>query len=834
MKFPELHLLTAAVALFLVSCAEYIEPSSPKGEEQPAPIPEGYVRLDLEGPSKLYTDGLSVKWENGDKVMVNGNACEVLYDEAKDSHYLLAEEASSYDAFYPADIMTQWKGVMIPAMQYYRQGSPDATAMPMTASGTVTSLRFVHIAGILHFRLRGSGEYASVNVRDNSGKPLCGYLSKDEEGMWTQWSQTLRYDNVTLNFKKADGSGLMSDGVVDLYIPLPPGEYTDGLTITISRKDGHAMTLASSTPRTIVAGELLHTPDITFAVPQNQVYEYHFDACTLGGDVVDGVNRGYKYPVASVTGYEISNDISAVGTAGTPVLSSNFSDLKTFDMPASYISSRNLQDFNLLFNMWEYHGYLAGGFANSKGQSRAIFRLPAMSAIPEGKVCKVRLSFRFAWHSAEYSANPLMIYPHFTGSGKILGYKIDGQEIDIPKDGQNERWATGDNVYMTSSTKAENHLNENMLIKTDEMNDFKWHDVEILLGACTSTTVVNMQSFATKRTDGSFFIDDIRAYIEDYDGIYENMLKPSLMISPSSVSGMRNLKTQAKALGMEYVDLYVSTAYLYNTLEGNTDLWLSTMSSYAEELKAAGIKVWSIHMPYACIQYDDHWYDFIVTDASLRSAAVEHMKQALAAVAPFGAAYYVVHPSIHGDISWNYSRSRLTSSMQKLVSFVSDQGLSGAIAIENIMHGTEDGTSGWPSDCLTFNPENLNQLCADCPGLKVCMDASHACVTSRDGLQWKSEDYARVLGSNIAVLHMHDSNGLNDLHLYPGYQGGPFCAEKGIVNWGALYKTLVEECGYAGPFTYEMSTYGIDCIASFSGVADNYYGYVLGEYKAQQ
>lgn len=823
----------------LASCTKELDPQAGNDNNQKTEItiPEGYVRLDLSTETKTVMDGLNVLWETGDKVVVNEAVCLVQYDSEKQAYYVLAEKADSYEAFYPGDIYTQWKGVMIPAAQQYREGSFGVAANPMIASGQTTDLRFNHLFGVLHLRVKGQGEIASVNVRDNAGSTLCGYLAKDSQGVWNTWSTTLKYDNVTLNCKNAEGQGVALGGSRDFYIPVPAGEYAQGFTITVSEKNGHAMVLKSSTPRTIAAGQVLHTPDITYAVPQGQVFEYHFDACTLGGDPMTEKMRGYKVPTAGLTGYEMCNDIAGNTTAGTTNLSVNYNVGDPFNQTDSYISSRNLQDFNLLFDMWEYHGYLAGGY-NGNGQSRAIFRLPVMKNIPEGKVCKVRLSFRFAWKSADLSTNPLMLYPHFSGSGKVLGYKIDGQEIDIPKNGTNGRWAAGDNKYLVSPDYVKNHANENFVIKPTDMNDYKWHDVEILLGACSNTTVVNMQNFTTNAKTGAFFIDDICAYMEDYEGAYEGMPVPSLLVAPNGVEAMRNAVAQAKSLGMNALDMYVSTSYLYNTLGGDPSNWLSASMEAMKKLTDAGISVWAIHMPYECLEYDDHYFDFIVSDNTLRAEAVNRMKSVMTAMAPYKAKYFVLHPTIHGDGSWAANKTRLIASMSALEAHA--QTLGAHIAMENTMLGTDDSTGGWPSTSLCFHPGNMNELCAAVPGMKICLDVSHAIVKAKDnGAQYTAHEYAKALGSNVGTVHLHDSDGTNDRHMYPGYKGDSCKAKdghiiRGTIAWGPLVKTLLNDCGYTGPMVYEMSTYGIDCIASFSGVADNWYGFVLSEYNKEK
>jgi len=81
-----------------------------------------------------------------------------------------------------------------------------------------------------------------------------------------------------------------------------------------------------------------------------------------------------------------------------------------------------------------------------------------------------------------------------------------------------------------------------------------------------------------------------------------------------------------------------------------------------------------------------------------------------------------------------------------------------------------------------------------------CFDIGHANLTARSIL----EDI-RVLGKRLTVLHIHDNNGADDLHLMPYSQ-----AAKGAVDWEEFVAGL-REIGYRGDLSFEtfmvMRTY---------------------------
>lgn len=71
----------------------------------------------------------------------------------------------------------------------------------------------------------------------------------------------------------------------------------------------------------------------------------------------------------------------------------------------------------------------------------------------------------------------------------------------------------------------------------------------------------------------------------------------------------------------------------------------------------------------------------------------------------------------------------------------------------------------------------------------ACLDIGHACLVCED-----PHTFVRKLGNKrLKALHVHDNNGIDDLHTLPYY---------GVVEWDKLVKAF-REIGYTGNFTYE-------------------------------
>ena len=130
-----------------------------------------------------------------------------------------------------------------------------------------------------------------------------------------------------------------------------------------------------------------------------------------------------------------------------------------------------------------------------------------------------------------------------------------------------------------------------------------------------------------------------------------------------------------------------------------------------------------------------------------------------------------------------------------------------------------------PKESLTIMPEYINYFTTQVPGLKFCFDFSHSTVDNiNDGAQ-----FIRDLNPGIlTALHVHGGGNDRDVHLFPGYTG--MYKYKDNLNWGEIYEELVKY-GYRGPFTYEPSSYAVDCNASWSTIFHNFYNYVYPEYR---
>ncbi len=77
------------------------------------------------------------------------------------------------------------------------------------------------------------------------------------------------------------------------------------------------------------------------------------------------------------------------------------------------------------------------------------------------------------------------------------------------------------------------------------------------------------------------------------------------------------------------------------------------------------------------------------------------------------------------------------------------------------------------------------------PAMKMCLDTGHAAVYGDS-----PADAVRAIGKEyLAALHVHDNNGVSDLHWRPG---------EGVIDWVDFTKAL-HEIGYEGCVSLETS-----------------------------
>lgn len=195
--------------------------------------------VEISGSSETY----KTMWESGDVIKINGSNYDANPDDsdARKATFTLSMNQGMglgtgfntlpYKAYFPAKIFTG-SSASLPDSYDYTEGKYN---MPMYAQSETTTLSFNNLCGVFRFSLTGNETVKTITVTANEN--ICGPFSvgTGTDGKFYAIANTEdsdSYKSVTIN---CGGDGVeLSDTPKDFFIPLPPGTYTEGMTITVA------------------------------------------------------------------------------------------------------------------------------------------------------------------------------------------------------------------------------------------------------------------------------------------------------------------------------------------------------------------------------------------------------------------------------------------------------------------------------------------------------------------------------------------------------------------------------------------------------------------------
>lgn len=203
-------------------------------------------------------------------------------------------------------------------------------------------------------------------------------------------------------------------------------------------------------------------------------------------------------------------------------------------------------------------------------------------------------------------------------------------------------------------------------------------------------------------------------------------------------------------------------------------------SALREKAQASGFAMAQVHAPFASATGD-------AAEDAHRLAVIQ---RAIRAAGIVGSPYIVVHPAlfmVKGQPDGHAQAMAYNKTMYAAL-LPAARAAGVKIAIENMFRYDAK------ADCLaeTFfstageMADFLRQM--DDPQLCVCLDIGHARLVGQDPAAM-----IRALAPWLSLLHVHDNDGLSDLHTLP---------YTGINDWPAICAAL-KEVGYAGVLSLE-------------------------------
>jgi len=185
------------------------------------------------------------------------------------------------------------------------------------------------------------------------------------------------------------------------------------------------------------------------------------------------------------------------------------------------------------------------------------------------------------------------------------------------------------------------------------------------------------------------------------------------------------------------------------------------ISELGHWFRDAQLKLNSLHAP---MYSDDVWGrsgpNAVVSIAELvkarRIQAVDEIKRALevAEVVPFR--YLIQHLGVTGDEFDEHKLDAAFSSLEEISLFARHRN------VEVLIENTPNALASAQRLVMFFEMTHLD--------LNVCFDVGHAHMLG------SIEGEFRILQPRIRSTHIHDNNGEEDLHLFPGAEGGS-------INW---------------------------------------------------
>ncbi len=218
--------------------------------------------------------------------------------------------------------------------------------------------------------------------------------------------------------------------------------------------------------------------------------------------------------------------------------------------------------------------------------------------------------------------------------------------------------------------------------------------------------------------------------------------------------------------GIECLEIFLSAKEL--GAAGPTAL--SRYTAMVDAARAAGLSVWSTHLPFGGS------LDLSQPDTTNRAAAVDLLTACIRWAGQQGIATAVVHPSAE-PIEPAARQQRLAHSLGSLRQLAGEAQQAGVtLAVECL-----------PRTCLGNTSAELAELIAGAGDLPVCLDTNHL-------LQETLAAFIQRLGSRLRTLHISDYDGLDEKHWLPGM---------GVIDWVELVD-LLAGAGYTGPFLFEV------------------------------
>ena len=249
----------------------------------------------------------------------------------------------------------------------------------------------------------------------------------------------------------------------------------------------------------------------------------------------------------------------------------------------------------------------------------------------------------------------------------------------------------------------------------------------------------------------------------------------------------KGIELLAKA-GFESIDFSI---FGTGSLEGTDDEVRARYAQIRAVCDRAGVTVYQTHTPFPTY----------VADPEKDARIFENVRKALIGSAVLGAKHAIVHPPIMRENLYGShaaeNKKIAVDFYSRLIPTLDENNIS--VAVENMWHTDPVKKVICPTTCSSAEElcdyvDTLNALCKNGPRFVVCMDVGHVNLSARD---MDVREYVNILGARLKALHVHDTDGISDLHTAPGF---------GNIDWDSFCEGL-RDVGYDGDFVFEADNF---------------------------
>ena len=236
----------------------------------------------------------------------------------------------------------------------------------------------------------------------------------------------------------------------------------------------------------------------------------------------------------------------------------------------------------------------------------------------------------------------------------------------------------------------------------------------------------------------------------------------------------------AKAAGIDAIEISASKLFLDKELTDDAQIE-ARCRQLKQDLKRAGIEIWSVHMPFG------REIDLSQTDEAIRQKSVDLHRRILRFCKILSPRIILFHPSWYlGHGERDQRTAQLVRSVGELLPDVKKIGAK--MVIENMLGYELVKDENYERPLNRTVEEVLHIMSLMPKEVGAAVDTNHID---------NPELLIQALGRRVSTVHICDGDGRNECHELP-WQG------KGDNDWIAVLRALYEDAHYRGIFMYEV------------------------------